>query len=231
MKLCILTGGSVGIGAAAAERFANAGYTVINLSRRPCPILNVTHLRADLSDPDFMGDIATTLLKAIAPATSIVLVHNAGLLMNDAVGQLGSDALRRSLEVNVVASNTLNNLVIPRMPTGSCVLYVGSTLSEKAVAGTASYVIAKHAVVGLMRATCQDLAGREIHTACICPGFTDTEMLREHVPADALESIAGASTFGRLIKPEEIANVLLLAAQNPVLNGAVIHANLGQIEH
>eukprot|EP01043_Picozoa_sp_COSAG02_P056833 COSAG02_NODE_6801_length_3352_cov_170.007378_3_plen_92_part_00 len=52
--------------------------------------------------------------------------------------------------------------------------FVGSTLSEKAVANTASYVTAKHAMVGLMRATCQDLAAAAapVHTALVCPGFT-----------------------------------------------------------
>ncbi len=95
-----------------------------------------------------------------------------------------------------------------------------------------SYVISKHALVGLMRATCQDLATREIHTACICPGFTDTEMLRTHVGEDSgvLDAIAAMNPFGRLIEPREIAESILFAAQHPVINGAVLHANLGQIE-
>ena len=109
-------------------------------------------------------------------------------------------------------------------------LYVGSTLSEKAIPGKFSYVVTKHALVGMMRATCQDLAGRAIHTACICPGFTDTEMLREHVPAEALDSVRSMSTYGRLITPDEIARTLHWAAHNPVVNGAVLHANLGQVE-
>lgn len=230
MKLCVLSGGSAGIGAAAAASFLDAGYEVINLSRRPCPVAGAKSFAADFTDPLFIEPIAKDLLEAAAQASEITLLHNAGLLMNDAIGELESDALRRSLEVNVVASNTLNNLLLPRMPAGSCVLYVGSTLSEKAVPGTASYVVAKHAVIGMMRATCQDLVGRGIHTVCICPGFTDTEMLREHVPAEALDGIAELSAFGRLITPEEIAATLLFAAQNPVLNGAVIHANLGQVE-
>jgi NAD(P)-dependent dehydrogenase (short-subunit alcohol dehydrogenase family) len=82
----------------------------------------------------------------------------------------------------------------------------------------------------MMRATCQDLAGRQIHTACICPGFTDTEMLRTHVPADAMDAISGMSAFERLVRPEEIADTLFWAARSPVINGAVIHANLGQVE-
>jgi hypothetical protein len=45
-----------------------------------------------------------------------------------------------------------------------------------------------------------------------------------------MPQIAAMSAFERLIEPEEIATALLFAAQNPVLNGAAINANLGQIE-
>jgi NAD(P)-dependent dehydrogenase (short-subunit alcohol dehydrogenase family) len=118
------------------------------------------------------------------------------------------------------------------MAPGSSIIYIGSTLSEKAVANSYSYVTSKHAVVGMMRATCQDLANTGIHTVCVCPGFTDTEMLRTHVgeDADILKHIAALSTFNRLVTPEEIATAIQFAGQNPVLNGAVMHTNLGQIE-
>ena len=96
--------------------------------------------------------------------------------------------------------------------------------------GSFSYVVSKHAQVGMMRATCQDLAGTGIHTACVCPGFTDTEMLRDHVPVDAMDSVRGMSAFNRLTEPGEIADALLWAASSPVINGSVIHANLGQVE-
>ncbi|MEX2327799.1 MAG: SDR family oxidoreductase, partial [Pseudomonadales bacterium] len=78
----------------------------------------------------------------------------------------------------------------------------------------------------------QDLAGKNIHTTCICPGFTDTEMLRAHVGDDeeTLTAIAATSTFGRLVEPGEIAAAIWFAANNPVINGAVIHTNLGQVE-
>jgi NAD(P)-dependent dehydrogenase (short-subunit alcohol dehydrogenase family) len=118
------------------------------------------------------------------------------------------------------------------MRPGSAILYIGSTLSEKAVAGVFSYVVSKHASVGMMRATCQDLLGQGIHTACICPGITDTEMLQTRVGGDpaTLEMLRGMSGEGRLIEPEEIAKVIVMAADQPVLNGAIIHANLGQRE-
>jgi len=87
-------------------------------------------------------------------------------------------------------------------------------------------------MLGMMRATCQDLIGTGIHTACICPGFTDTEMLRAHVGdnPEVLEAIANGNGFGRLVSPGEMASLLFYTAENPVINGSVLHGNLGQIE-
>ena len=126
----------------------------------------------------------------------------------------------------------LNRLVLPLMEPGSAILYVGSTLSVKAVANTCSYSASKHALAGLTRATCQDLAGSGIHTACVCPGFTETDMLRELAGHDAaaLDGLAQHVTMGRLIDPAEIAETLYFCARQPVMNGAIVQANLGQIE-
>ena len=230
MKLAIVTGASAGIGLATAKCFLNAGYRVATLSRRPCPLADVSHLRCDLADPESVSEVALALEPMLAEAHQVALVHNAAQLLNDTATATPDDALRKVLEVNVVAVNALNRLVVPNMAAGSCILFVGSTLAEKAVPGSFSYVVSKHAQVGMMRACCQDLAGTGIHTACICPGFTDTEMLREHVPADAMATVRGMSAFNRLIEPQEIAETLLWAAGAPVLNGSVIHANLGQVE-
>ena len=229
LKLAIVTGASAGIGLATAEKFLDHGYEVVNLSRRPCPLAAVTHIRCDLA-ADFVDEIAGVLGPILERADEIALIHNASRLANDTATETASDDLRTVLDINVVAINTLNRLVLPHMGAGSCVLFVGSTLSEKAVPGSFSYVISKHAQIGMMRACCQDFAGSGVHTACICPGFTDTEMLREHVPSDAMDAVRGMSAFNRLIEPGEIADALLWAATSPVINGSVIHANLGQVE-
>jgi 3-oxoacyl-[acyl-carrier protein] reductase len=230
MRYLLITGGSAGIGAHTARHFLQAGYGVINLSRRPCPVEGVMHLPCDLADPNFIGGIALELGPRLATADSLTLVHNAARMASDSAADTDSQQLRDVLEVNLVAPNSLNRHCIPHMKPGSSIIYVGSTLSEKAVPNSYSYVVTKHAVVGMMRTTCQDLAGRGVHTACICPGFTDTEMLREHVPPDAMDSVRAMSAFNRLIEPAEIASAIYWAATNPVINGAVIHANLGQIE-
>jgi 3-oxoacyl-[acyl-carrier protein] reductase len=229
MNYLVITGASAGIGARTARHFLTAGYRVINLSRRPCPVEGVIHVACDLADPDFLTAIAPRL-EELAGATTLTLVHNAARMSSDSAADTDSQQLRTVLEINLVAPNSLNRLCIPHMKPGSSIIYVGSTLSEKAVPNSYSYVVSKHAAVGMMRATCQDLAGTGVHTACVCPGFTDTEMLREHVPAEAMDTVRALSAFNRLIEPDEIAAAIHWAATNPVLNGAVLHANLGQIE-
>jgi len=230
MKYLLITGASAGIGLSTAKLFLDSNYKVINLSRRPCPDERVIHFRADLTTPEFYSLIKPEIEKHLSKAEEIVLVHNAAKLTNDGVRTTESDALREILEINVIAPNTLNLSILPFMKPGSSIIYLGSTLSEKAVPNSFSYVTSKHAVIGMMRATCQDLVSSDVHTACICPGFTDTEMLREHVPAEFMAQIKNMSSFGRLVKPDEIANAIFWSSQNPVINGSIIHANLGQIE-
>lgn len=230
MKVLLITGASAGIGLHTAQRFLAEGFSVINLSRRRCPVNAVTHINCDLAAPGFLETISSQLTPQLQDAEQIVMIHNAAKMENDSAVETPSNAFRSVLEVNLVAPNSLNYYVIPFMRPGSSLLYVGSTLSEKAVPGSYSYVVTKHAGIGMMRATTQDLAGRGIHTACICPGFTDTEMLRAHVPPEAMDAVRGMSAYDRLIDPDEIAECLFWASANPVINGSVLHANLGQIE-
>lgn len=232
MNRLIVTGASSGIGRAVAARFLLDGWGVLNISRRPCPDVGVENLSCDLAEPDAIESLEPALAGWLEGATRICLVHNASVMRSDRIDRLSSQDLRQVLELNIVSAGALNRLVLPRMGQGSSLLYVGSTLAEKAVPGVASYVIAKHALAGMMRATCQDLAGRGIHTCMICPGFTDTEQLRALIGDDpeTLAAIRGLSAFDRLIEPAEIAETVAFAAGAPVLNGALIHANLGQRE-
>ena len=228
----VITGASKGIGLATARRYQEAGFRVINLSRSPCDLAGVSNLQIDLLDPSWEQQQAEPLLELVGDPEQLVLVHNAAMMTKETVQTLQSDTLRRVMELNVIAPASLNRILIPRMVTGSSIIYISSTLGRKAVANTHAYVISKHAAIGQMRATCQDLAGKLIHTAAICPGFTETEMLKEHLGAhpEVYEQITAGIAYKRLAQPEEIAETIWFSSQNPVLNGAIIDANLGQIE-
>lgn len=231
-NVAIITGASQGIGKATAGRFLQAQYKVINLSRSPCDLDGVINIAADLSAPSGIDAIAASLLQALGEPTQLVLVHNAAMMTKDTVSDLNADVLRSVLELNVVAPARLNVLLLPKMREGSSIIYISSTLGRKAVANTHAYVTSKHAVIGQMRATCQDLAGKMIHTAAVCPGFTETEMLKAHLGKnpELRQEITANITHQRLIQPTEIADTVWFCAQNPVINGTVLDANLGQIE-
>lgn len=223
----------MGIGEAAARAFMAVDYTVYNLSRRPCPVPGVNNISCDLSSMEAINTACDDLLQAIQKSDSVALVHNACQMRKDSTVQCDSESLREVLETNLIAVNSLNQRLLPDLPSSSSVLYIGSTLSEKAVPGSFSYVISKHALLGMMRASCQDLMGSGIHTALICPGFTDTEMLRTHLGnnQEIMQSIASMNSFNRLVEPGEIAEFIVWAHNNPVINGSVLHANLGQKEN
>ncbi len=231
-RLLVITGASRGIGRETAGLFCRSGYTVVNVSRSPCDLPAAINFNWDLSQPDWPAAELQEIQDIAAQCDSVCLIHNAALLDKDNLGSLEAERLRQVLEVNVVAPQRLNQLLRPHMNVGSSILYVGSTLAEKAVPNAYSYVLSKHAGAGMMKANCQDLAGQGIHVASVCPGFTDTEMLRAHVgeSQEVIDQLSELTAFGRLIEPSEIAQTLLFCAQHPVINGSVIHANLGQVE-
>ena len=111
--ICIITGASAGIGLSTAETFLTSGYTVINLSRRPCPAGNVINISCDLSEQNFLDGIADHLMEHLSKANKITLIHNASRLENDTVQETSTSDFREILEINVLAPNTLNGFVLP----------------------------------------------------------------------------------------------------------------------
>jgi len=228
----IVTGGSKGIGRATLQTFIKNKYQAINISRSPSNLPGCKDIKADFSNLDWVAPVERDLKIFLNDSKQTVLVHNACKHVGDRIQDMNPDQVQQAMHVNIISPSQLNKITLPFLKTGSSVIYIGSTLSEKAVPGSATYIISKHASLGMMRATTQDLYGQGIHSACICPGFTDTEMLRGHIGdnQDALKAIQAMSSYNRLVEPSEIADIIYFTSQTPSLNGTVIHANLGQIE-
>lgn len=227
----IVTGGSAGIGLAIVERFADLDYRVLSLARRRCPIDTVENVLVDLGRPETLAPAIEQIRGQLPSSSEIHLIHNAATMPMDSATSLDHQVLERSLRLNVSTPAALNASLIPRMAPGSSIVFIASTLSEKAVAGRLSYVTSKHAMLGLMRATVQDLFGTGIHALCVAPGFTDTAMLGPGLTAPGFaQAVLDMVSFGRLLEPEEVADIVVFATRTPALNGAIVHANLGQRE-
>lgn len=231
-RLCLVTGGSSGIGEAVCARFAAEGFETVSISRRPSRLQNVRSMEIDLAKPEGPKSAADAVLALLAGGKAqVCLVHCASNYPSDSAQQPDLDGLDGCLRLNVTAPADLTAKLLPSMAEGSSILFVGSTLSEKAVGGKLSYATAKHAMTGLMRATAQDLLGSGIHTALICPGIAYTEMVRNAVAGkeEAFEAFV-KDLQGRFVTVEEIASFMFDVSRTSVLHGTVLHCNGGQRE-
>lgn len=225
----VITGGSRGIGRETATKFMQHGWKIINLSRKPSDLSGAINISFDLADPKNVNEISAQLQSHLKGNDKICLVHNAATYKRDEISSICIDDLQKMLTVNVITAAMLNQVVIPFMSRESAIVYIGTTLAEKGVPNNASYTISKHAVVGMMRATVQDLAPKGIISCCICPGLVETDMVRENMSEETVASILESSVLGRrLIRAEEMAEAIYFCGTNPLFNGSVLHANLGQ---
>ncbi|MCD6045935.1 MAG: protein fixR [Gammaproteobacteria bacterium] len=229
--LVIITGASKGIGYKTAETFLDNRFDVLNVSRNACTLTGVSNIKLDLISATDEA-IKNKLSSHVPHTRRIILIHNSSVCYNDTVQNFNAAHWQDTLRLNVTIPALLSQWLLPQMMPQSAIVFIGSTLSEKAVGNTCSYTVSKHAVLGLMRTVCQDLAGKFIHTCCVCPGVTDTEMFRlrvENNPA-LLAKLTRLQSDDRLLQPQEIAEAIFMAATHPIFNGAVLHANGGQIE-
>ena len=230
-KFLVITGGSRGIGEKTILLFLLNGFKIINISRTPCKVNRVLNFNIDLSSFNQIEENTEKLTQCIGDKTIICLVHNAGFYKRDRIDSVSLENLQSTFAVNIISPILLNKIFIPFMLPGSSIIYIGSTLAEKAVPNSASYTVSKHAIKGLMKTTCQDLAGKDIQTCCINPGLVDTTLLKETMSKDNLDNLLHTKIMGkRLIQPDEIAKIIYFCATTSSLNGATIDANLGEID-
>jgi short-subunit dehydrogenase len=106
-----------------------------------------------------LGLPPTTPASTANPLRTICVIFAACSLPQDCARTVTHTTLSDMLNLSVVAPAVLTSALLPHCARGSSVLFMGSTLSEQATEGKLSYITAKHALVGLMRATTQDLFG------------------------------------------------------------------------
>ena len=84
-KFLIITGGSSGIGYAAAVLFQKENYKVINLSRSEIPLKDAIHISVDLSNSTWHEEVSSTFKTLLEDADQISLIHNASKMQSDNV--------------------------------------------------------------------------------------------------------------------------------------------------
>jgi len=190
-KLCVVTGGSSGIGLAVAEALAREGARLLLVARDPAALeraaqqlraLGAAEVQVLSADVARDADIARlpAAIAAMAPAADLV-VNSAGIVSGGLLHEVPMEEWRRLHEVNVLGVVRVLNAVLPAMLAraargegGGHVVNIASGAGLIGFTGLGSYVASKAAVVGLTESLRSELAASGIGVTAVCPGFVQT---------------------------------------------------------
>jgi 3-oxoacyl-[acyl-carrier protein] reductase len=230
-RVVFITGGNRGIGAAIAERFAQAGDRVVvghRTSSAPDFSARITSINVDVRDSTTLDSAFATIESELGPVE--ILVANAGVTRDNLILRMSDEDFDEVSQVNFAgAFKTVKRAAkgMLKIKRGRIIL-IGSVVGMLGSAGQSNYAATKSALVGLARSLARELGSRSITANVIAPGFVETDM------TDALSSgrkaeIAAAVPLGRFASPEEVAQVAFFLASSGAsyITGAVIPVDGG----
>jgi NAD(P)-dependent dehydrogenase (short-subunit alcohol dehydrogenase family) len=217
-KVVMVTGAGSGIGRATVAAFARAGALVIAGGRREEPLRESLRL-AGLNRPRGLAVICDVTDESSVQTAVDMVISEFGQL-DAAVNTAGTfgptgllaEALYEDAAA-VMATNLMGMWLCLKHQSramigarGGAIVTTGSVSSFLGHSGSPMYAATKHGVVGLTKAAALQLAPHRIRVNAVCPGSTDTPMLRELYPdGSQLEARARRAPLGRLGDPDEVA--------------------------
>lgn len=237
-RVALITGSTRGIGRAIATRLAAEGFRIIIHGRsRPA---DADSLLATLPGSGH-GFVAGDLEDSAAPehlfAAAVehagrldVLVNNAGVYEETSFAAPSLAAWRRgwrrTMRINLEAAAELAFLAVAHMRgRGGKIIQIASRAAFRGETEFPAYGVSKAGMVNLGVCLARALAGERIYAYTVAPGWTDTDMGREHLTDP--EDVLGQIPFGRMATPEEIAAVVafLVRPEADYLTGVTIDVN------
>jgi 3-oxoacyl-[acyl-carrier protein] reductase len=243
-KRALITGGSRGIGAAAAKLFAEYGVHVAigYRSRKE----DAEQLAASLRDQHGVTTFAhASDISTMAGADELVetsadalggldfFVGNAGIWPCDdvALRDMSEGQWRRTMAENVDSVFYTTRAVLRRIADNGRVVLVASTAGQRGEAFHADYAASKGAMISFVKSLAPELGKRGITVNSVAPGWVDTEMCAQPFANGGRERIASAIPVGRIAAPRDIAGpiVFLCSELARHMTGEIVNVNGGSV--
>jgi NAD(P)-dependent dehydrogenase (short-subunit alcohol dehydrogenase family) len=173
---------------------------------------------ADVSDPESVKRAFESARERFGEIT--ILVNNAGQAASAPFSKTDSDLWRRMMAINLDGTFHCTQAALPGMLAGGWgrIVNIASTAGLIGYGYVTAYCAAKHGVVGLTRALALEVATKGVTVNAVCPGYTDTDIVKETVaniaaktgrtPEQAQAELTSRNPQKRLIRPEEVANAV-----------------------
>jgi len=217
-KVAVITGGTTGIGLAAAKLFVREGAYVFITGRRQNELdeavkaigNNVTGVQGDVAE---LADLDRLYETIKAKGRIDIVFANAGLAEFSPLASITEEHFDKLFNINVKGTLFTVQKALSLLNDGSSIILTGSIAGVKGTPAFGVYGATKAAIRNFVRAWTVELKDRRIRSNVLSPGPTDTPLVTRQ-PVDAIARIVSTIPMGRMGEPDEIAKAALFLASD-----------------
>lgn len=227
-KVSIITGAGSGIGKAIAMIFASEGSNVVisdidlgKASEISDEINNINKnsfnksiaIKADVTNSNEVDNLIQRVVEKFG--TIDILINSAGILYTTRFEDITEDEWDKVINVNLKGTFICCKAVVPVMKKNNWgrIINISSTAGKTvSTSGGAHYTASKAGVLGFTRAVAKELIPFNINVNAVCPGLSNTEMVRKTVSKEVISAYEKINPLGRLCEPDEVAGLVLYLA-------------------
>jgi NAD(P)-dependent dehydrogenase (short-subunit alcohol dehydrogenase family) len=217
-KVAVITGGTTGIGLAAAKLFVREGANVFIMGRRQKELdaavkaigSDVTGVQGDIAK---LADLDRLYETVKAKGKLDIVFANAGVAEFSSLDKITEEHFDKLFNINVKGTLFTVQKALPLLKNGGSIIVTGSVAGVKGTPAFGVYGATKAALRSFVRTWTSDLKDRHIRSNVVSPGPTDTPAI-DGQPADAIARIVSTIPMGRMGEPDEIAKVALFLASD-----------------